>query len=72
MLLFFFFCKYCGDNCSKKAQYEAALVYYDLGEYDKAREYLNGYLDHYQHADATFKPVVEARETLSKWDAAGN
>ena len=47
-------------------------TYYDLGEHDKAREYLNGCLDHYQHADPTFKPLVEARETLSKWDAAGN
>ena len=61
-----------GDYCSKSAQYEAALVYYELGEYDKAREYLDGYLDHYKHADATFKPLVEAKETLSKWEAAGN
>ena len=61
-----------GDYCSKDAQYEAALVYYDLGQHDKAREYLNGFLDHYKHADATYKPVVDARETLRKWDAAEN
>ena len=53
-------------------KYEAALVYYDLKEYDKAREYLNGVLDHYKHADKTFKPLLDARETLRKWDAAGN
>jgi len=66
--------KMCDDGgCpSEEAEYEAALVYYDLGQHDKARKYLNSVLEHYKHADITYKPVVDARETLRKWDATGN
>ena len=61
-----------GDYCSIKAQYEAGLVYYELGEYDKAKEYLNGYLNHYQDADPEFIDLIKAQKTLAEWDRAGN
>ena len=54
------------------AQYEAALVYYELKDYNKAWEYLIGYLNHYQYANPTYRGLVKAQNKREEWNKAKN
>ena len=50
-----------------KVNYEMALVYWDMGEKEKALEYLNKTLLIWENADPDFKPAKTARETFAEW-----
>jgi len=46
------------------------MVYWDMGEKDKAMGHLNKALKVWEEADAEFKPAKKARKKLAEWDVA--
>ena len=51
-----------------KVNYEMALIYYDMGNKDKALEYLKTTLEIWENADPEYKPAIKAKEKLAEWD----
>ena len=51
-----------------EAQYEIALVYYDMGKKEKALEHLKKALYVWEEADTEYKPAKKARDKLKEWN----
>lgn len=50
-----------------KANYEIALIYYGLGEKEKALKYLKISLERWENADHDYEPAMNARDKLAEW-----
>ena len=48
--------------------YEIALVYWDMGEKEKALKHVKRALYVWEEADPDFKPAKKAREKLAEWE----
>ena len=51
------------------ANYEMALIYYDMGKKEEALEYLKKTLQIWKNADPEYKKAAEARELLNDWES---
>ena len=55
---------------SPNANYEAALLYFDMGETEKAVKYLKKANEIWKDADSIYKPAQEAKRKLKEMEAA--
>jgi len=53
---------------SPKANYEMALVYYEMGKNEKALEHMGRAVRIWEDADPDYEPALKAREKLAEWD----
>ena len=53
------------DPYNPEANYEAALLYIDMGNRAKGREYLEKAVEIWKDADQDYKPAFKARENLN-------
>jgi len=53
---------------SPDANYEMALVYYEMGKTEKALEHMRRTVSIWENADPDYEPAMKAREKLEEWD----
>ncbi len=53
---------------SPDANYEMALVYYEMGKTGKALEHLKKTVSIWENADPDYEPALKAREKLEEWE----
>ena len=52
-----------------KANYEMALVYFELGQKEKALEHIKRAINVWENPDPEFKPAKQARDKLEEWES---